>query len=396
MTLPNPPLWLILVGFVCALGPLVFFHELGHYLVARMFRIPAEIFSIGFGRELVGWTDRQGTRWKVAWLPLGGYVRFVGDMGPASNPGDLDHVPLEMRDRVFQLRPVWQRFLVVLAGPAANFLLAILIYAAFFAFFSVPNPSNEVGSVQRHTAAEAAGLLPGDRNLSVAGKETVTSTISAPSLRPCRTEWRSSLTAAAKRLRSVKSAPGADGRQRQAAQVGFLGVGPERASVIEAVPMAVSYTGKITVMMVEGIARLITGGGSREEVGGPIKIAQIAGQAASLGVFAFANLLALFSINLGFINLLPVPMLDGGHLFFYTVEAVRRRPLSARASMGVPRGTCRYPCAAGLHDNQRSRFRRTMGPASALDWIGRLGQGTTTGAGGGARRGTNCTKGGDG
>ena len=115
MTLPNPPLWLILVGFVCALGPLVFFHELGHYLVARMFRIPAEIFSIGFGRELIGWTDRQGTRWKVAWLPLGGYVRFVGDMGPASNPGDLDHVPPELRDRVFQLRPV-RCFLHILLG----------------------------------------------------------------------------------------------------------------------------------------------------------------------------------------------------------------------------------------------------------------------------------------
>jgi len=334
LTLPSPPLWLILVGFVCALGPLVFFHELGHYLVARMFRIPAEIFSIGFGRELIGWTDRQGTRWKVAWLPLGGYVRFVGDMGPASNPGDLDHVPLEMRDRVFQVRPVWQRFLVVLAGPAANFLLAILIYAAFFTFFSVPEPSNEVGSVRSHTAAEAAGLLPGDRILSVAGKETsdfndirtVVETVPDREVaivftRDGETLHRS-VKIGAEELRDVSGKP---------LRLGFLGVGPEQASVIEAVPMAVAYTGKITVMMVEGIARLVTGGGSREEVGGPIKIAQIAGQAASLGVFAFANLLALFSINLGFINLLPVPMLDGGHLFFYTVEAVRRRPLSARA-----------------------------------------------------------------
>src|SRR6476469_6183760 len=125
--LPTPPLWLILIAFVCALGPLVFFHELGHYLVAMLFRIPAETFSIGFGREVIGWTDRQGTRWKVGWLPLGGYVRFVGDMSPASNPADLESIPEELRGHVFQARPVWQRFLVVLAGPAANFLLAILI-----------------------------------------------------------------------------------------------------------------------------------------------------------------------------------------------------------------------------------------------------------------------------
>src|SRR5919112_6129391 len=114
--LPQPPLWLILIAFICMLGPLVFFHELGHYLVARMFRIPAETFSIGFGRELAGWTDKRGTRWKVGWLPLGGYVKFVGDMGPASEPADLSHVDPALRHRLFQLRPVSQRFLVVLAG----------------------------------------------------------------------------------------------------------------------------------------------------------------------------------------------------------------------------------------------------------------------------------------
>ena len=157
---PQPPLWLILVAFVCALGPLVFFHELGHYLVARLFKIPAEVFSIGFGRELFGWTDRQGTRWKVAWLPLGGYVRFVGDMTPASNPADLESIPPELRDRAFQLRPVWQRFLVVLAGPAANFLLAIIIFAAFFSLAGTPR-DNVVGDVVPKSAAAAAGIRAG-------------------------------------------------------------------------------------------------------------------------------------------------------------------------------------------------------------------------------------------
>src|SRR5438477_6803986 len=171
--LPQPPVWLVLVAFICALGPLVFFHELGHYLVARAFRIPAEVFSIGFGREIVGWTDRQGTRWKVGWLPLGGYVRFIGDMSPASNPAEAHEVPPELRDRAFQLRPVWQRFLVVLAGPVANFLLAIIIFAAFFATLGAPR-TNIVGGVQPNSAAAESGLQPGDRIVSIADRQTRT------------------------------------------------------------------------------------------------------------------------------------------------------------------------------------------------------------------------------
>ena len=167
---PNPPLWLTLVAFVCALGPLVFFHELGHYAVARMFKIPAETFSIGFGKALVGWTDRQGTNWKVGWLPLGGYVKFVGDMSPASTGFD-EELSAEDRKRAFQLRPVWQRFLVVLAGPAANFLLAIVIFASFFTFVGTPR-TNVVGAVVANSAAAAAGIQPGDRIVSIAGRNT--------------------------------------------------------------------------------------------------------------------------------------------------------------------------------------------------------------------------------
>src|SRR3982750_1763886 len=164
--LPQPPLWLVLIGFICALGPLVFFHELGHYMVARWFGIAAETFSIGFGHELVGWTDRQGTRWKVAWLPLGGYVKFVGDMSPASTPVNLEGLSPEELARSFHNRPVWQRFLVVLAGPAANFLIAIAIFAAFFMTLGAPR-TNTVGAVVPGTAASEAGLRPGDKILSV-------------------------------------------------------------------------------------------------------------------------------------------------------------------------------------------------------------------------------------
>src|SRR5512139_3282241 len=135
----QPPLWFILIAFLLAIGPLVFFHELGHYWVARWFGVGAEQFSIGFGREITGWTDKRGTRWKIGWLPLGGYVRFVGDMNPASQPALNADLPSEIRSSSFHLRPWWQRFLIVLAGPAANFLLAIAIFAVFFLAFGMPN-----------------------------------------------------------------------------------------------------------------------------------------------------------------------------------------------------------------------------------------------------------------
>ena len=336
--LPQPPLWLILVAFVCALGPLVFFHELGHYLVARLFKIPAEVFSIGFGHELFGWTDRQGTRWKVAWLPLGGYVRFIGDMSPASNPAALEEIPPELRDKAFQLRPVWQRFLVVLAGPAANFLLAILIFAAFFMILGAPQ-TNVVGSVVPDTAAAEAGLQPGDKILSVAGRETPnfddirTVVLLRPNQTvPLRVERGGQVRMIQVHLRADTEVDPFGQKFTR----GLLGVYPttavlQRLPVHKAIPEATNYTVNITRSMVDGLGQIVAGRRGTEDVGGPIKIAQIAGQQAALGALPFVQLLALFSINLGFINLLPVPMLDGGHLFFYSVEAIRRRPLSARA-----------------------------------------------------------------
>jgi regulator of sigma E protease len=338
--LPNPPLWLVLLAFICALGPLVFFHELGHYLVARLFGIPAETFSIGFGREIVGWTDRQGTRWKVGWLPLGGYVKFVGDMSPASEPVELETIPAELRDRAFQLRPVWQRFLVVLAGPAANFLLAILIFATIFMTLGGPS-TNAIGQVVPKSPAMSAGLQPGDRILSIAGRET--SSFSAiQSLvfdRPGQTVELRFKRGDQVRLVAVRLASDqvADPLGHKLTR-GLLGVSPARLPVTRAIPDATRYTWLITRSIVDGLVQMVRGRVSTKEIGGPIRIAQIAGQGASLGVLPFVQLVALLSINLGFINLLPVPMLDGGHLFFYGVEAVRRRPLSASALEWAFRG----------------------------------------------------------
>jgi regulator of sigma E protease len=336
--LPQPPIWLVLIAFICALGPLVFFHELGHYLVARAFRIPAEVFSIGFGREIVGWTDRQGTRWKVGWLPLGGYVRFIGDMSPASNPAEAHEVPPELRDRAFQLRPVWQRFLVVLAGPVANFLLAIIIFAAFFATLGAPR-TNIVGGVQPNSAAAESGLQAGDRIVSIADRPTRTfedirSIVMLRANETVTIRFERQHQARSLRVR-IKPDVVTDSFGEKFER-GLLGVYPttgvlERLPVTRAIPEGTRYTLLVTRSMIDGLGQVISGRRDTHELGGPLKIAQIAGQQASLGPLAFAQLLALFSINLGFINLLPVPMLDGGHLFFYTVEAVRRRPLSAKA-----------------------------------------------------------------
>jgi regulator of sigma E protease len=344
--LSQPPVWLILIAFVCALGPLVFIHEMGHYLVARWFGVGAETFSIGFGREITGWTDKRGTRWKVGWLPLGGYVKFIGDEHAASAPGDLSQLTPEERERSFHHKPVWQRFLIVLAGPISNFLLAIAIFAVFFASFGAPSSPPVVGEVQAESAAATAQIQPGDRILSIGGRETPTfeELRSFVVLRPGET-----VTVRLQReqqVRDVRLTLGTDveeDRFGQSYKRGLLGVTPagvvfEPVPPLRLIPEATTYVVKLTRTMLDALWQIITGRRSVKELGGPLKIAQVAGQQATLGLVAFVSLVALLSINLGFINLLPVPMLDGGHLLFYGIEAVQRRPVSPRAQDWAFRG----------------------------------------------------------
>jgi len=344
--LSQPPIWFILVAFLAALGPLIIFHELGHYLVARWFGVGAESFSIGFGREIAGWTDKRGTRWKVGWLPLGGYVKFVGDLNAVSMPGEVEEVAPEERRRSFHHRPVGQRFLIVLAGPMANFLLAIAIFATFFAILGVPRTANLVTAIDAGSAAQAAGVRAGDRILSIAGRRTPTfEEIShVVILRPGATVDLQ-VERDGRRLTIPAKIGVAREKDRfgQEFQVGRLGIfGGQRQYVrlpaIELVPAATAFTWSMTRSIVDALGQIITGRRSVKELGGPLKMAQIAGQQASLGLFEFVYLVALFSINLGFINLLPVPMLDGGHLALYTIEAVQRRPVSLRAQEWAFRG----------------------------------------------------------
>ena len=342
----QPPLWFIVIAFLCAIGPLVFFHELGHYWVARWFGVGAEQFSIGFGREIAGWTDKRGTRWKVGWLPLGGYVRFVGDMNPASQPDHEADVAPELRAISFHHKPWWQRFLIVLAGPVANFLLAIAIFAAFFMVYELPNTPAVATGVSAGSAADRAGLKIGDRIVEVDGRhigsfEDLRRTVSIrPGAEVEIIYERDSVE------REIAVTLGRETRKDEFGQpyvIGLLGLQPppvrlERLSAVEAVPAGVRATANMTGMIVEIIGQIVTGERSAKEVGGPLRMAQVAGQRMSLGWPEFVYLIAAFSINLGFINLLPVPMLDGGHLVFYVAEGIRRRPVSERAQDWAFRG----------------------------------------------------------
>lgn len=344
--LAQPPVWFIALAFVAAIGPLVFIHEFGHYIVARWCGVGAEIFSIGFGREIAGWTDRRGTRWKVGWLPLGGYVKFVGDMNAASESADASAIAPEDRARAFPLKPVWQRFLIVLAGPVANFILAIAIVSALFALDGVPRTSNIVQAVVPDSAAARAGIAPGDRIVSLADRSTDSfeDLFAVVLLRPGE-----AVTAEVERRGTIVSLPiriGAEvqrdrfGQTFRIGRLGVLGGAPQMVRVPAGalIPEATRYTIVSTGRMVDGLWQIISGRRTIKDLGGPLKMAQIAGQQASLGVRQFVELLALFSINLGFINLLPIPMLDGGHLLLYGAEAVRRRPVSARAQEWAFRG----------------------------------------------------------
>ena len=343
--LAQPSLWFVVLAFVAAIGPLVFIHELGHYLVARWCGVGAETFSIGFGREIAGWTDKRGTRWKIGWLPLGGYVRFVGDMNPASQASNDEIAPAD-RERSFHVKPVWQRFLIVLAGPVANFLLAVAIFLFFFATFGIPRTPAVVAAVQPGSVAAQVDLRPGDRIAGISS-ERIDSFEDLRRFVAIRPGQEAELKV--ERGGATMTVPARLGRETrrdefgQSYEIGLLGVQPaaqrlERLPLIRLLPESVRYTAAITRSMIDGLGQIVTGARSTKELGGPLKMAQIAGQQASLGPFEFIQLLALFSINLGFINLLPIPMLDGGHLLFYAAEAVRRRPVSARAQDWAFRG----------------------------------------------------------
>ncbi len=338
-----PPFWMYVAGFLLLLGPLITLHELGHLLVGRWFGVKAETFSVGFGREIAGYTDRGGTRWKLSALPLGGYVQFKGDMNPASVP-DPD-APSE--EGSFQHAALWKRALIVAAGPVTNLLIAIAIFAAFFAILGKPtitgtDDSRTIGSFAEGSVAAAAGLEVGDTIIAIDGRtiadfgELRTAVALHPDKRMVFTIDRGGeqidvpLTTA--RVVDTDSF----GNESAIGQIGVAAAGGayvlEEVGAIEAIPLAIRQCWDLMGMMITGIQQIVVGDRSFNELGGPLKIAKYSGEQMSLGAIAFINFAALISLNLAFINFLPIPALDGGHLMFYLAEAIRRKPVGPQVT----------------------------------------------------------------
>jgi regulator of sigma E protease len=335
----------IVIPFLFVLTLVVFFHELGHFLVARRCGVRVLVFSIGFGPELVGFNDRHGTRWKISAVPLGGYVKFLGDDNAASvpDPSAIANMSEAERRESFVLQRVAPRAAIVAAGPVANFILAIAIFAGLFMVFGKPSTSPRVDSVQADSAAAAAGFQPGDMVLTIDGRsidsfndmQRIVSTSAGDTLVFVVERGGVRVTLKAKpALKEIKD------RFGNVTRIGILGItrssSPDDTHVQPVDPFtAVMLGAKETWFVVERtlyyIGGVISGREAADQLGGPIRIAQVSGQVATAGLSALLHLAAVLSVSIGLLNLFPVPLLDGGHLLFYGVEAVRGKPLSERA-----------------------------------------------------------------
>lgn len=336
---PGTAVAISLLAYVLAVLVIVFFHELGHFLVGRWSGVKVEAFSIGFGKELFGFTDKHGTRWKLGWLPLGGYVRFEGDANAASMPS----ATAKPSPTSLQGARLWKRFLIVLAGPVANFLLSIVIFAAAFMLVGMPLSQPRVDEVIEGGAAKDAGLMAGDMIRKIDGKDIKTfgdiqdaMTLRDPVAIPLVIE-RGGQTLNISLTPRIVEITDPLGSKVRMAQIGIRHdsrLDPENSQKlgpVAAIERGVDQTWFISKTTLRYVGKIFTGSESASQLHGPIGVAKAAGDTASSGLWNYIYFIGLISVSIGLINLFPIPMLDGGHLLFYLIEAVMGRPASPAA-----------------------------------------------------------------
>ncbi|HMA56052.1 MAG TPA: RIP metalloprotease RseP [Pseudolabrys sp.] len=334
-----------IVPFLFVLTVVVFFHELGHFLMARLCGIKVLVFSIGFGPEIAGFNDRYGTRWKISTIPLGGYVKFYGDDNAASVPDQAAAAAMTEAERKdsFIFQPVASRAAVVAAGPIANFVLAIAIFAAIFMTVGKQTTSARVDTVQPGSAAQSAGFKPGDLVVAINGEkiesfsdmQRIVSISAGETLSIDVDRGGAQINLkAAPQLKEIKDNFG------NLHRLGVLGISrsmspgdikTEKAGPLRAIVMGAQETWFVVDRTLAYISGVFVGREAADQLGGPIRIAQVSGQVATAGFTALIHLTAVLSVSIGLLNLFPIPLLDGGHLLFYAIETIRGRPLSERA-----------------------------------------------------------------
>ncbi len=328
-------------AFIVVLSIVVFVHEFGHFWVARRCGVRVESFSIGFGREIWGWNDKLGTRWKVAWLPLGGYVKMFGDSDPASALPDakVKDITEDEKKVAFFSQPVRKRFAIVAAGPASNYVFAVLVLAILFMFNGQPYTSPVVNEVLENSAAMQVGIKPGDRILSIDGEVTesfedirriVMMNTGTPVDIALEREGKRQVIQATPEVQPITDRLG---MEHKLGRLGILSniVEFRALSPLGAVQQAFVETWNLTSSTLKAVCQMIIGVRGADGLSGPLRIAEMSGKIVREGVANFVLFLAHISISLGLLNLFPIPLLDGGHLVFYTVEKIRGRPLSEKA-----------------------------------------------------------------
>ncbi len=334
-----------IIPFLFVLSLVVFFHELGHFLIARWCGVRILVFSIGFGPEIIGFSDRYGTRWKISAIPLGGFVKFFGDDNVASATSSARFANVEASERAqyFVFQPVRKRAAIVAAGPLANFVLAIVIFAAIFMLYGKQTMSARVDAVQPDSAAAAAGFQPGDLVVAINGHaissfsemQQIVSGSAGETLEiAVQRDGQTRVLMATPALEEKKDVFG------NVLRIGILGIqhSPtaedlkfQPVAPLQAVGLGVKESWNVVEQTLSYIGGVITGRKSADQLGGPIRIAQMSGQVASLGFVVLLHFAGMLSVSIGLLNLFPIPLLDGGHLLFYSIEAMRGRPLSERA-----------------------------------------------------------------